>query len=301
MKETSQNRIKLSQLQILAVVADRQNFSEAALELGISQSAVSHAIASLENYLGIVLFSRGRYGARLTPVGDRVLTHARVIVEHTQDILQEAAIAKGLEKGQVRVASFRSIATHILPEAIAQFHQRFPGIRLNLSEHEDYTQVEQSLREGRADIGITVLPAGKDLSAWELLRDEFIVLLPPDFALESDALTWPVLAEQPLIMPPVDYIMMRPVYRHINGLGYRLKVINEVKTDATIVRLVAQGVGGTILPRLAAEPIPEGVQVYPLPVPLERQVGVAMLAEALQPPAVYALLETLTEVCSALP
>lgn len=301
MKETSQNRIKLSQLQILAVVADRQNFSEAALELGISQSAVSHAIASLEDYLGIVLFSRGRYGARLTPVGDRVLAHARVIVEHTQDILQEAAIAKGLEKGQVRVASFRSIATHILPEAIAQFHQRFPGIRLNLAEYEDYNQVEQSLREGRADIGITVLPAGKDLSAWELLRDEFIVLLPPDFTLEGDALTWPVLAEQPLIMPPVDYVMMRPVYRHINGLGYRLKVVNEVKTDATIVRLVAQGVGGSILPRLAAEPIPEGVQVYSLPVPLERQVGVAMLAEALQPPAVYALLETLTEVCSALP
>ncbi len=64
---------------------------------------MSHAIASLEDYLGIVLFSRGRYGARLTPVGDRVLAHARVIVEHTQDILQAAAIAKGLvEKGQVR-------------------------------------------------------------------------------------------------------------------------------------------------------------------------------------------------------
>ncbi|MGB7084979.1 MAG: LysR family transcriptional regulator, partial [Phormidesmis sp.] len=120
MKDNSQNRIKLSQLKILVAVAEKQNFSEAALALEISQSAVSHAIASLEEYLGVVLFSRGRYGARLTPVGDRVLTHAKVIASSTDAILQEAAAAKGLEHGQVKVATFRSIATHILPKAITR-------------------------------------------------------------------------------------------------------------------------------------------------------------------------------------
>jgi DNA-binding transcriptional LysR family regulator len=293
MKETSQNRIKLSQLQILVAVAERQNFSEAALALGISQSAVSHAIASLEEYLGVVLLSRGRYGARLTPVGDRVLTHARIIVNSTASILQEAAIAKGLEKGQVRVATFRSIATHVLPKAMKQFYQRFPGITINLTEHEDDSHVEQALREGRADIGITVLPVGKGLSAYSLLEDEFVVLLPPDAVLKGEDITWPELAQQPLIMPPVDSVMMRPVYEHINGLGYRLNVVNEVETDAATVSLVAQGLGGTILPRLAAEPIPETVGVYSLPVPLAREIGVAVLTEALQPPAVYALLDTL--------
>ena len=79
MKSNAQNRIKLSQLQILVEVAKYENFSEAALALGISQSAVSHAIASLEDYLGIVLFNRGRHGATLTPVGDRILTHAKTM------------------------------------------------------------------------------------------------------------------------------------------------------------------------------------------------------------------------------
>ncbi len=292
-KDTAQNRIKLSQLQILVAVADRHNFSEAALELDISQSAVSHAIASLEEYLGVVLFARGRYGARLTPVGDRVLTHARVIVNSTDSILQEAAVAKGLEGGQVRVASFRSIAAHILPTAMKAFYQRFPGIRINLSEYDDDNEVEQALRAGRADIGITVLPAGKGLTAWELLKDEYIALLPSDAPVKGEVITWPELVKQPLIMPPVDYRMMRPVYEHINGLGYRLNVVNEIETDAAIVSLVDQGLGGTILPRLAAEPIPETLQVYTLPVRLERPVGVAILTEALQPPAVYALLETL--------
>ncbi len=295
MKSNAQNRIKLSQLQILVAVAEHENFSEAALTLGISQSAVSHAIASLEDYLGIVLFNRGRHGATLTPAGDRILTHAKTITSSTAAILQEAAIAKGLEKGQVRIASFRSISTHILPKAIKAFHQRLPGITLNLTEHDNNKAVEQALKEGRADIGIVLLPAGKGLTTWELLQDEFVVLLPPETSLKDNQLTWSELSKQSMIMSPVDYPAMRPVYEHINALGCWLNVVNEVETDAAIVSLVEQGIGGTILPRLAAEPIPNAVQVFSLPEPLVRKVGVAIATETLQPPAVYALLETLKE------
>ena len=293
MKNAPQIPIKLSQLEIVVAVAETASFSEAAADLGISQSAVSHAISTLEETLGIIIFSRGRHGATLTPVGDRVLTHARQVINATAAIMQEAAIAKGVEKGKVRVATFRSIATHILPNSIKQLHQRFPGIVINLAEHDDDQQVEQALREGRADIGIVTLPAGKGLTTWELLQDEYVVLLPPDAQLDSDRLTWEDLARQPLMMPPVDYVMMRPVYDYINGLGYWLNVVNEIETDAATVNLVAQGLGGTILPRLSASPIPETVQVYPLPTPLARSVGVAVLTDALHTPAVYALLDIL--------
>lgn len=72
--------MKLSQLRALVAVADHNNFSEAALHLGLSQSAISHAIASLEEKLGVVLLSRGRHGAHLTSVGERVTTHARNVL-----------------------------------------------------------------------------------------------------------------------------------------------------------------------------------------------------------------------------
>ncbi|MGD1896223.1 MAG: LysR family transcriptional regulator [Phormidesmis sp.] len=293
MKGNAQNQVKLSQLKIVVAVAERQNFGEAALDLGISQSAVSHAIAALEASLGVVVFSRGRHGATLTPVGDRILPHAKSVVESTAAILQEAEIGKGLKRGKVRISTFRSIATHILPKGIKELHQRFPGITINLIEHDNDEQVEYALREGRADVGLVTLPAGKGITAWELLKDEFVVLLPPDAQITGSALTWKELMAQPLIMPPVDYVMMRPLYRHINDLGYWLNVVNEVDTDAATVNLVAQGLGGTILPRLAAEPIPEAVQVYSLPVPLERPIGVAIASDLLQPPAVYALLDVL--------
>jgi DNA-binding transcriptional LysR family regulator len=297
MKANSQNQMKLSQLRILVAVADQGNFSEAALTLEMSQSAVSHGVAALEDHLGIVLFSRGRQGARLTPVGERIVGQAREILARVDEIAKEAELARGLTGGQVRIASFRSVATHILPTVITQFHQRFPAISVSLAEHDDYPQVEQSLRDGRADIGFTFMPASPDLESWEVLRDEFVVLLPPSFQVEDlerpAQLSWNQLAAQPLIMPPVKYIMMQPVFRHARQHGCRLNVAYEVETDATIVNLVAQGLGATILPRLAAEPIPPNVQVYSLPTRLDRVIGVAVVAEALHPPAVYAFLEIL--------
>jgi DNA-binding transcriptional LysR family regulator len=259
----------------------------------MSQSAVSHAIAALENHLGIVLFFRGRHGAYLTPVGERIVAHARILINRADAIEKEAQQAKGLQSGQVRIASFRSIATHILPSVIARFHQRFPAIAVHLTEHDDYPQVEQALREERADIGFTFMPSSDDLEAWEVLRDEFVALFPSTFKPRSSQITWEELITQPFIMPPVDYVMMRRVYDHIKEFGYTLNVAYEVGTDATIVSLVAQGLGVAILPRLAAEPIPPTVQVYSLPVPLDRVIGVAILAEALHPPATFAFLDIL--------
>lgn len=293
MKDNPQNQMKLSQLRVLVAVADHSSFSEAALSLEMSQSAVSHSIAALEDHLGVVLVARGRHGARLTPVGDRIVHHARIMLYQSEAIVQEAEEIKGLKGGQVRVASFRSIAIHLLPDAIAQFNHRYPGVTINLSEHDNYRQVEKALREGRADIGLTVLPAAEDLESWVMLENEYVALMPPRFQSASQRLTWADLTQQPMIMPPLDRVMMRDVYAHIQAHGHHLNVISEVETDTTIVNLVAQGMGATILPRLAAEPIPSAVQVFSLPEPLSRVIGAAILADGLHTPAIYGFLDVL--------
>lgn len=293
MKANPQNQLKLSQLRIFVAVAQRGNFSEAALQLNMSQSAVSHAIAALEDHLGVMLFSRGRHGAHLTPVGMRIVEHAQEIVRRAEIIAREAERARGLQGGQVRIASFRSVATHVLPDVIAQFHQQFPAIALSLTEHDDYDQVEQALREGQADVGFTFLPTGAGIDSWEVMRDEYLALFPTSFEPAGDRLTWPELINYPMIMPPVTSGAMQQVYAHLKSAGYTLRVAYEVETDATIVNLVAQGLGATILPRLAAEPIPATVRVFRLPVPLDRVIGVAVLANALHSPAVFAFLDIL--------
>jgi DNA-binding transcriptional LysR family regulator len=84
-------------------VAEQETFSEAALYLDLSQSAVSHSISALEEHLGVMLVFRGRHGARLTPVGDRIVSHARTILHQAEAIALEADLARGLKGGQVRI------------------------------------------------------------------------------------------------------------------------------------------------------------------------------------------------------
>lgn len=287
--------VKLSQLRALVAIAGCGNFSEAALQIGISQSAVSHAIASLEAELGVVLLSRGRHGATLTPVGERILAQAQAMLKLLEQIGREANLAKGLQGGQVRIASFRSAATHLLPSVIAEFHRRYPSISVTIAEYRGDDGVEQALREGRVDIGLICTPIPAEFDAWELFQDEYIVLFPPQAKL-PDPITWTELARYPLIVPPANDYCSILIWGHLARLEQRLKAAYEIMEDSTIVSMVSQGLGATIIARLAAEPFPPEIQVRALPDPLKRPIRVATLASALHPPAVYAFLETLRQL-----
>lgn len=284
--------MNISQLQILRAVVEYGSFSEAALHLNTSQSAVSRAIASLEDELGITLLSRGRFGAHLTPVGERILVHVEQLLEARDRIQQEIEVEQRLDGGRVRLASFRSAATHLLPPLIARFCHQFPNVDIKLTEA-DPTGVALALREGRADIGLVPLPRPADgLETWEIARDEFVVLLPPSSQIMPDYITWEDLANYAFIL--YNYAECTTAVRdHWAAWGQSFKVVHEIKADSTIVSMVSQGLGAAVLPRLAAMPIPPEVQVRSLPVPLERIIGAATLANVLHSPAVFTFLDLL--------
>lgn len=294
MKRKPQYQIKLSQLRILRAIAEAGSFSEAALRLEMSQSAISSAIAGLETALGVELFLRGRHGAILTPIGQQVLQYATQIFELLDGMVQDAASTRSLEGGQVRVSSFRSVSAHILPEVIARFRLQFPQIPVQVIEHADDISIAEDLRKGRADLGFVERLLDDEFEAWPLFQDEYVILLPADYA-QPAAMSWQQLSQYPLIMGPEEFD--RHIYAHCAAHGEPLQVVAMLKEDSTIVNMVAKGLGATIIPRLAAEPLPETVQVYNLPVPLFRTIQVAGLANALQTPGVYAFLELLRRYC----
>jgi DNA-binding transcriptional LysR family regulator len=278
-------------LRILLMVVECGSFSTAALKLDTSQAAVSRAIAALEDELGVSLLTRGRFGAHPTLVGERVLHHVRQILQARENIDREINLVKGLDGGRVRIASFRSAATHLLPPKLAQFSQRFPRIEVTLTEA-DPTGIEQALREGKVDLGLLPLPRSDEFETWEITRDEFVVLLPFAKTPVSDELTWQELSAYSFIL--YNYAECTSAVRnHWSQWQQSFKVAYEIKEDSTIVSMVAQGLGAAILPRLAALPIPEGIEVRSLPVPLERAIGAVVLSNVLHPPAVFAFLDLL--------
>lgn len=310
---------KISQLKAFVTVADCGSFSAAALQLDLSQSTVSHAVASLEAELGVVLLVRGRQGAQLTAVGAEILSDARQILHLLDKMQQKANRDKGLQSGTVRIASVRSLATHLLPEAMAQFQQRFPAVNLVIQDCACYPDVEQMLLHNQAEIGLTLLPVTPEFEAYELIQDEFVALFPTSVLSNSPAdlpnhhpngpqsdgkdlqalLSWEQLVQYPMIMNPVaaPHIHTRRVQQHLAQFGYRLNVMYEVKEDSTIVGMVKRGLGATVLAQLAAEPIPEGVQAFRLPVPLKRSIGAILLKDMLLPKAVFVFLDVLKQVC----
>ena len=284
-------KLKVSQLRILVAVADYQNFSEAALQLDLSQSAVSHAIATLETDLGVILFNRGRNGAELTAVGKQLIAPARQILDLLQNIVNEANRSKGLEGGIVRLVTFRSAATHILPASIAKFRRQFPSIQVSVDEIDEDTEIENLLRIGKADIGLIHIPCSPDIETWKIKHDEYVVLLPKSVDL-SQKLTWKHLAEYPLIISSIGSCSTK-IQQHLQKSPEPLNIAYEMREDSTIVSMAIQGLGAAIIPLLAATPVPPELEVYSLPIPLERIIKGAVVRDALHTPAVFAFMDAL--------
>jgi len=292
---TAETRIKISQLRAFVTVAQHGNFSEAALEMGLSQSTVSYAIAALEDELGVVLLNRGRHGATLTPCGEAILPEAHQMMKLLDSIQQKANRHRGLQGGEVRIATPRSVATHLLPRVIAQFRERFPEVSVAIGEHTYYTTVNQAIREGQADIGFTLLPVEDGLETQTVFQDEFVVLLPPNTLHPDEPLTWDRVGQLSLIMTPVapPHRHARTIMEHIARFGQKPAIAYEVQQDSTVISMVHQGLGASVMARLAAEPIPADIQVRSLPEPLSRAIAIITAEDALLSQATFAFLDQL--------
>ena len=291
--------MNLSQIRAIVAVADHKNFSAAGLALGLSQPAVSHAIATLETLLGVTLFTRGRYGATLTPAGDRIVKEARHALWHLEQMEKEAYVHRGLKGGEVRIATFRSVATHVLPDILAQFMARFPDITVTLIEQPHYIAIEQCLKEGQADIGFTYQPGSDEsLETFDFIYDEFVALLPPDDDPPEAVDGWEFFKPYGVVLVPCLPCGIH-LHKHLKAHAPEIPLQDSIQEDSTVVGMVHRGLGAAILPHLAAQPIPPDVHIRSLPQPLSRLIAAARVEEAMHPPAVFAFWELLREMAPA--
>ncbi len=287
----------LSQLRNLLMVSETGSFSAAALELGSAQSAVSYAVAELERDLGVKLLERGRFGARPTRIGIRVADHARQMLGLGDAIRQEASLERGVLEGTLRVATFRSVASHILPKAIAKLTRRYPKLQVQLIEPEgDVPELERVLLSRRADVAFLQAPYPKDALVWNLLVDPYIALLPKDYPLVGQTISRAELLGSPLILYDNDDKCGVVAQKYLKDTALpRRAATYHVREDSTIFSLVEQGLGVSVVPELAFKDLPDSVARVPLSEPLERIIGVAILPSSLKVPAVRAFLGALKQ------
>lgn len=281
----------LAQLRALLAVTDAGGFSEAAAELGVSQSTLSEAVGKLEALAGRPLLRRGRGGTVPTPAGERMLVHARAAVQAAVDALLAAQEDTQL-RGVLRVASFRSTATHLLPPALAAFRAQHPGVTVQLLDGEAEGGGEGLVRRGQADAAIVIEENWTDLRLTPLVMDEYLFVAP---ARRGAHPVTPDDLSAPLLLAPGPNTCNLRVMGYLRRCGVQPGQVTEITEDSVILGMVAHGLGVSVMPRLALEPLPDGLVALPLPERLMRPLALATLPHRANLPVLRAFTTALLD------
>jgi molybdate transport repressor ModE-like protein len=291
--------LDVRRLRVLREVALRGSFSAAAEALTYSQSAVSQQIAALEREAGTRLVERNGRGIRLTDAGRALVRRADAILVELAAADAELQAIAGLRGGRVRVSTFASAATALLPAAVTAFRAAHPAVQVELSLVEATEEAIGGLRTGRADLVLVARPAGEpptdQVEAHRLLEDPMLAVLPGGHRLaRRRTLRLEELAGEPWVLGGGPGCTDRAtILRACHTAGFEPRVTLDFPTDDynATQGMVAAGAGVTLLPRLALAVPRDDLAVRPLAGGGPSRRVAAAVRRGDQSPATLAMLE----------
>jgi DNA-binding transcriptional LysR family regulator len=295
--------LDVRRMRVLREVAVRGSFSAAAEALSFTQSAVSQQIAALEREAGATLVQRSARGVRLTEAGEAVVRHAEAIMARLAEAEAELEAIAGLRGGRLRMASFESAGSTLMPLAIAAFRERHPAVELSLSlsEPEDCIPL---LRSGDLDLAIVfesaVVEADDGIERVHLLEDPMYLALPRDHPLaHRRRIRLEDLAGEAWIAGGADCECNRLISRACAMAGYQPRIAFETDDYTAMQGFVAAGVGVSLIAELGLRTVRDDIVVRNLgrDTPA-RQIYAATLAEGYRAPATQAMVEILQDVAA---
>ena len=247
----------LSELRYIVALSQEKHFGRAAERCHVSQPTLSVAIKKLESELGVPLFERSKNAVSVTPLGERIVTQAQVVLEGVKNLEALAESGKDQLKGPLRLGAIYTIGPYLFPHLIPEVQRLAPDMPLFIEEN--YTAaLRKKIRDGELDMIIIALPFTEPDVLTKTLYDEpFEVLLPhghdwaqhksipPDWLPDSDLL---LLGEGHCFRDQV-LDMCPALARERNS---KLKSIAEGSSLETLRHMVASGMGITVLPSSAS-------------------------------------------------
>ena len=246
--------LDLRHLRALQAVAEEGSFNKAAVRLGYTQSAVSQQIQTLEKIVGDKLVERpgGPRPVYMTEAGSVLLVHANAIVARLRAAQADLALLSDGTAGTLRVGTYQSVGTRILPELMRRYHQACPHITVQLTEAEDDALFEL-LEQGEVDLSFVAMPLAEGpFEGVELARDPYVLVVPEGHPLAgtSGIPTRRDLSELPMI----GFRTCRAANHLENALrmrGIEPQVIFRSDDNGTVQAMVAAGMGVAMMPLLA--------------------------------------------------
>ena len=156
--------------EIFDAVARQGSFNKAAQQLHLTPSAISHAIAVMEEELGFALFNRGKNGVSMTSYGASLYPSIRDVLNSDEALKQSIARLNGLEKGKVKLGVFNSVCASLLPGLLKSFAAHYPQIEIEVYQG-TYDDVKEWLRTGQVDIAFLSSTCREEFNLTELFRE----------------------------------------------------------------------------------------------------------------------------------
>ncbi|MFE7838429.1 LysR family transcriptional regulator [Streptomyces sp. NPDC057474] len=293
--------IEARHLRVLRAVAATGSFSAAGRELGCTQPAVSQQMKALESSVGTPLLVRTGREMRLTQAGEALVRHASGILAGLTAAEEEVAAIAGLRAGRVRLVSFPSGSSTLVPTALAALRAAHPGTRVSLEEAEPPRSVEM-LREGDCDIALAFRyegAAGAEEGEWDdlvvrpLLTDRLVGLVPEGHRLaRTRSIGIGELAGDPWIAGCPR--CRGQLVRVCESAGFTPRIDFATDDYPAVVGLVGAGLGVAVLPELAIESVrAKGVRMVTVEPVVRREIVALTLPDLAQVPTVAATLDRL--------
>ncbi|HAT3683119.1 TPA: LysR family transcriptional regulator [Serratia marcescens] len=279
---------------LLVAVADSGTITQAAAICGMTQSAASQAIAQLETMLSTRLLVRQPHNVVLTQSGLQIVAHARTMLEALRAIQQCAQQAGNAHAGKIRLASFPSAFSKLLPPLLRKFRRLYPDIELITLEGTDH-EVESWLTSAAADIGVVLNPA-PERQCFPLGEDAWLAVVPSahPLARARRPVALDALSRLPFILATGGCDLNAQSLAQQSGLA--LADIRATVSDwQTALTLVREGTGVALMPASVIPPDALGVCALPLVAPIYRRFGLACSSEAAALLPVQILLSYLRE------
>lgn len=281
--------------QVFQTVVGQGSFQKAAEILNLTPSAVSHAIASMEQELGFSLFTRNKAGVALTNYGEHLLPYVNAVLNSDESLQQAIAGLNGLKMGNVKVGCFSSVCTNWMTDIIHSFHQRYPDINIELYQG-TYADVSYWIKNGIVDIGFLSLSSAGDLPIEPLYRDPLLCVVPKGYRKREDTpyMTPDEMKDEVFVSQMETTDADIAIFMKQNGLG-NVRMDYHVVDDLSTIALVAAGLGICIMPELVMNDIPYAVDRYPMMPEAYRVIDISALNPNFLAPAVKMLYQHVIE------
>ncbi len=292
----TQTAMDLRQLRYFAAIVEQGSFSKAATKLRVAQPALSQHLRHMEDELGVALLHRGTRGVLPTEAGERLLARAHIILAEFGALREAVRGEAELPGGEVRIGLPGTVSEQFSVPLIQAARERYPAIRIRIAEAMSGFVLDW-LRRGEVDLAMIYSTSDpKGLGIHHVLTEELCLFCAPGAAgapaPAGQAVAMADAAALDLILPGIGHGLRDQIDEAAASAGTTIQPAIEIESYSQIKRLVEQGFGYSILPRMAVAAQEKAglFRTWPLERPtLYRKVYLAYSTERPMPAAARAI------------